>query len=84
MSPFLALSVNSLRRSDTSGVGGEADMLWTWRDRRDWTRRRHQFAVIYEAAANVSTGRSSRKQNSKKALMRGTLRRSRCVSRYIG
>ena len=29
----MALSVNSLRRSDTSGVGGEADMLWTWRDR---------------------------------------------------
>ena len=29
-------SRRSLLRIYMSGIGGEADMLWTWRDRRDW------------------------------------------------
>src|SRR6185503_2750922 len=39
---------------------------------------------LWRSAAPVRTGRSSLKQSSKKAATRGTLRKSRCVSRYIG
>ena len=35
----VGLSVNSLRRSGTSGVGGEADMPRSLLNRREWTRK---------------------------------------------
>jgi len=37
-------SVNSLRRSGTSGVGGEADMPRSLLNRREWTQKRHWLA----------------------------------------
>ena len=59
----MAHRVGSLRRGDTSGVGGEADMPRTSLNRRDWTRcgPHHPSAIPAKAHAVVDAFASGEK-----------------------